>query len=113
MHKNNKPKKKVKIITDAVEIMDYEWGHRPGYHQRMEEEYSKLLLGQQIYNKRTAQKMSRKRLAEISGITENRIQKLELAEYKTFALEDVFKILAALKLSVDVGPFEQRVKTRV
>jgi ribosome-binding protein aMBF1 (putative translation factor) len=83
--------------TDALEIMDRLWGHRPGHRAAVARELAKLHLGERIRDAREARGLTQAQLATLVGTTQSGIARLEAAEYTNFKLDTLLKIAAALR----------------
>ena len=88
---------KAKTPRTALEIMDADWGQRPGHRAAVQREREKLALGERIRDAREAQGLTQAQLAQIVGTTQSAIARLEAAEYTNFKLDTLLNITAALK----------------
>ena len=86
----------------ALEIMDADWGRRPGHREAVRRELDKLHLGEHIRDAREAQGLTQADLAASVGTTQSAIARLEAAEYTNFKLDTLLNIAAALNGQVSV-----------
>lgn len=91
-----------RIARTALEIMDADWGRRPGHREAVARELVKLHLGERIRDAREAQGLTQADLAATVGTTQSAIARLEAAEYTNFKLDTLLKIAAALNGRVSV-----------
>lgn len=91
-----------RITRTALEIMDADWGRRPGHREAVARELVKLHLGERIRDAREAQGLTQADLAAAVGTTQSAIARLEAAEYTNFKLDTLLKIAAALNGQVSL-----------
>lgn len=89
-------------LRTALEIMDADWGRRPGHRAAVDRELAKLHLGERIRDAREAQDLTQTQLAALVDTTQSAIARLEAAEYTNVKLDTLLKIAAALKGQVSV-----------
>jgi transcriptional regulator with XRE-family HTH domain len=87
----------------ATEFRDKEYAHAYMHTHLLER------LAAQIYQTRTARKMSQTELAEASGIPQAKLSKLECAEVQSFTLATLLKLARALDVALNVSfePFSK------
>lgn len=86
----------------ALEIMDADWGRRPGHREAVTRELAKLHLGERIRDAREAQGLTQANLAALVGTTQSSVARLEAAEYTNFKLDTLLKIATALNGQVSL-----------
>lgn len=92
-----------KKISDAVELMDRWYGGDSEWDQMVIEEEIKARVGQVVYNLRTEAGLSQTRLAELIGVTQAMISKLENADYDGDFFGLLLKVCFALHKKLDIG----------
>lgn len=92
-----------KKITDAVELMDRWYGGDPEWDQMVIEEEIKARVGQIVYHLRTEAGLSQTRLAEMTGVTQAMISKLENADYEGDYFGLLLRVCFVLHKKLDVG----------
>lgn len=100
-------------LRTALEIMDADWGRRPGHREAVARELAKLHLGERIRDAREARGLTQAQLAAHVGTTQSAIARLEAAEYTNFKLDTLLKIAAALQGRVSLQFPTVRVAARV
>ncbi len=91
--------------SDAVELMDSWYGGDPEWDQMVIEEEIKARVGQLVYNLRTEAGLSQTRLAEMTGVTQAMISKLENADYDGDFFGLLLKVCFVLHKKLNVsGP---------
>lgn len=100
-------------LRTALEIMDADWGRRPGHREAVAREMAKLHLGERIRDAREARGLTQAQLADLVGTTQSAIARLEAAEYTNFKLDTLLKIAAALKGRVSIHFSAARVVAKV
>ena len=88
--------------SDAIEILDREFGHDPEYHQLVSEERVKSQTAREIYAARKAAGLSQAELARLVGTTQSVISRLEDADYDRHSLAMLGRIARALNRRVEV-----------
>ncbi len=91
-----------KKFRTALEIMDADWGHRPGHREAVARELEKLHLGIRIRDAREALGLTQAKLAHAVGTTQSAIARLEAAEVANVKLDTLLRITQALKGRVEV-----------
>lgn len=88
--------------SDAVEIMDLEFGGDPNYQRLRADARVKSQAAQAIYDARTAARLSQTQLARLAGTTQSVISRLEDGDYDRHSLATLERIAAALDRRVEV-----------
>ena len=96
-------KKKKRKITDAVAIMDAEFGHEPGWKEGVTRARQRQVLGDLIRDLREAQGITQTELARRAHTTQSAISRLEDADYETMKLDTLQKIAEALSVPLTIG----------
>lgn len=92
-----------KTTSDAVELMDRWYGGDPEWNQMVIEEEIKARVGQIAYRLRNDANLSQTRLAEMTGVTQSMISKLENADYDGDYFGLLLKVCFVLHKKLDVG----------
>jgi DNA-binding XRE family transcriptional regulator len=92
-----------KKTTDAVDLMDRWYGGDPEWDQMVIEEEIKARVGQIVYHLRTEAGLSQTRLAEMTGVTQAMISKLENADYEGDYFGLLLRACFVLHKKLDVG----------
>lgn len=96
-------KKKKRTTTDALKIMDAEFGHQPGWKEGVEAARQRQVLGDLIRDGREEQRLTQTELARRAHTTQSAISRLEDADYETMKLETLRKIASALGQPLVIG----------
>lgn len=88
--------------SDAVKIMDLEFGGDPNYQQLRADARVKSQAAQAIYDDRTAAGLSQTQLARLAETTQSVISRLEDGDYDRHSLATLERIAAALGRRVEV-----------
>ena len=92
----------LQTTSDAVEIMDIEFGDDPNYQKIRAEERVKSQAAQIIYDARTSAGLTQAQLAKLAGTTQSVISRLEDGDYDRHSLATLERIAAALDRRVEV-----------
>ena len=93
---------KKKRITDAVEIMNREFGNDPETRRSIENYKLNMHVAQLIYDARDDAGLTQKRLAEMVGTKQQVIARLEDADYEGHSLSMLRRIGEALGLDLEI-----------
>lgn len=96
-------KKNKRKITDAVAIMDVEFGRKPGWKEGVARARQRQVLGDLIRDLREAQGITQTELALRAHTTQSAISRLEDADYETMKLDTLQKIAEALSLPLTIA----------
>ena len=88
--------------SDAIEIMDLEFGGDPNYQRIRAQERIKSQAAQAIYEGRIAAGLTQSQLARLAGTTQSVISRLEDGDYDRHSLATLERIAAALDRRVEV-----------
>lgn len=88
--------------SNAVEIMDLEFGSDPSYQEIRAQERVKSQAAQAIYEGRVAAGLTQSQLARLAGTTQSAISRLEDGDYDRHSLATLERIAAALNRRVEV-----------
>ena len=104
---------KTRKITDGMEIIERHFFRKDPELRRMaEEEYQKLLIGQQIYDLREEAGLTQEQLAKLIGTTGSVISRLESADYNGHSLKMLARIATALGKKIDLRIVDRKSKLR-
>jgi ribosome-binding protein aMBF1 (putative translation factor) len=97
-------KKKRKVTTDAIEILNKTFikGNKKRI-QHLEKIREDLDIAEQIYNLRTQAGLTQQELAKLVGTSQSDISRLEDADYDGYSMKMLQKISAALHCKVKVS----------
>ena len=93
---------KKKRITDAVEIMNREFGNDPATRRRIEHYKLNMHVAQLIYDARDDAGLTQKQLAELVGTRKQVITRLEDADYEGQTLSMLRRIGEAVGLDLEI-----------
>lgn len=88
--------------SDAVEILDREFGDDPEYREMLAEERIHSRTAKAVYEARTAAGLTQKQLAASVGTTQSVISRLEDGDYNKHSLALLERIGNALHQRVEV-----------
>ncbi len=88
--------------SNAVEIMDLEFGGDPNYQRIRAQERIKSQSAQAIYEARVAAGLTQTQLAKLAGTTQSVISRLEDGDYDRHSLAMLERIATALHRRVEV-----------
>jgi DNA-binding XRE family transcriptional regulator len=105
-----KRNEKTKNITDGLEILENRLRKDPAMKRRVDQEFMKLQIGQQIYNLRQEAKLTQAELADLVGTKHSVISRMESAEYDGHSLKMLQRIAASLgkTLRVEIEDLPKR-----
>lgn len=90
------------LTSDAVDILDIEFGTDPGYQELRAQERVKSQAARAIYQARIAAGLTQAELARRVGTTQSVISRLEDADYDRHSLALLERIATALHRQVEV-----------
>ena len=97
-------KLKNRKIADGVELLDRRYVRNDEEKKkRVEEEFEKLEIGQQIYDLRKEANLTQEELADMIGTTGSVISRLESADYDGHSLKMLERIAVALGKKVAIS----------
>lgn len=96
-------KRDSKRITDAVEIIDRQYGSSADWDKLVAEETLKADVGQLVHDLRMEAGLSQTRLADLIGTSQSVISRVENADYEGSALEILARVCFALHRNISVG----------
>ena len=88
--------------SDAVEILDLEFGDDPEYQEMLAEERINSRTAKAVYDARTTAGLTQKQLAALVGTTQSVISRLEDGDYHKHSLALLERIGKALRHRVEV-----------
>ena len=88
--------------TDALKIMDHEFGSDPQWQIGLAEERTRVLAARAIYDAREAAGLTQQALAKLVGTSQSTIARLEDADYDGHTLKLLNRIAAALHQQLEV-----------
>ena len=88
--------------SDAIKILDLEFGDDPAYQQMRAEERINSRTAKAVYDARTHAGLTQKQLAALVGTTQSVISRLEDGDYNKHSLAMLERIAAALHQRIDV-----------
>jgi ribosome-binding protein aMBF1 (putative translation factor) len=88
--------------TDALRILEHEFGSAPGWQEDVARERERLNVAQVIYDARTSAGLTQRQLAELIGTRQSVISRLEDADYAGHSLQMLERIARALDLELRV-----------
>ncbi|QDU70393.1 helix-turn-helix domain-containing protein [Mucisphaera calidilacus] len=97
--------------SDAVEILNQEFGNTAERRTAIENIKDDMAIGQLIHDARTDAGLTQTQLAEIIGTTQSVISDLEDADYQGHTMTMLRRIAEALGLSVEVRFVENDTST--
>ena len=100
----SKPRKNTarRTTSDAVEIVDAMIGSDPARREQADKAFEDAVVGQLIYNARTAANLTQAQLAERAGTHQRVISRLEDADYEGHSLAMLRRIAEALGKKLDI-----------
>jgi DNA-binding XRE family transcriptional regulator len=93
---------KRKKTSDALELIERDSAHDPGFRRRVEQAMVYAEMAQAIYDARIDAGLTQQKLADLVGTTQSAIARLEDADYNGHSLSMVQRIAAALGRRVEV-----------
>ena len=87
---------------NALDLIHKDVGDGPGFRAMVEEETLNACVAREIYERRTAARLTQRELADLVETSQSVIARLEDADYDGHALSMLRRIAEALKLRVEV-----------
>jgi ribosome-binding protein aMBF1 (putative translation factor) len=103
-------KKRKRTTTDAVAIMDAEFGHQPGWKADVARERQKVALGEVIRDARDARGWTQRQLARKAGTSQSYISRIEDADYDRIMVATLEKLAKTLDLPLTITLGSQTVQ---
>jgi DNA-binding XRE family transcriptional regulator len=94
-----KPKR---ITKDVLEILDKDFGVRPGFQRQHAKFMEQADVAEELYAARTAAGLTQAQLAKAAGTTQQVISQLEDADYQGHSLSMLRRLAAALGRRVEI-----------
>lgn len=92
-----------RTTSDAIEILNHLFvGDSPRRRAQADRAYEDAVIGQQVYDLRTAAGLTQKQLAKLVGTDQSVISRLEDADYRGHSLSMLRRIARALGRRVEV-----------
>lgn len=88
--------------TDALQILEQEFGATSGWQEAVVREGERLNVAQVIYDARTSAGLTQRQLADLIGTRQSVISRLEDADYAGHSLQMLERIARALDLELRV-----------
>ena len=93
---------KRKKTSNALEIIERDTAHDPGFRRRVEQGMVYAEMAQAIYDARNDAGLTQQKLADLVGTTQSAIARLEDADYNGHSLSMVQRIADALGRRLEV-----------